>query len=192
MAEKHIPRHDHEQHHGVEHHKEHHERIRAHHESAAEKARAEKSQENLEKIRAAAKTEAVESHKLKHEQPAHGESSDSVVGNQYDLKKTAYARSLKKIQQRLPGPARSFSKFVHNPVVDTVSAVGASTVGRPSGMLGGSIFAFLGSLGLLYYSKHYGFQYNYLFLFILFVGGFALGGLVELIVWLVFKRRRNY
>lgn len=190
MSEK-LAHHSHEQEHSHEHTAEHHERVRAHHEAAAEKARAEKSRENLEKIREAAKAEAQEAHHIKHEQ-THNESNDNLVGNQHDLKKTAYERTLKRVQSHLSAPVKSFSKFVHNPVVDSVSSVGANTVGRPSGVLGGSIFAFLGSLGLLYYSKHYGFQYNYLFLFILFVTGFAVGAIIELLVWLVFKRRRGY
>lgn len=192
MSEKHIPRHGHEQHHGQEQHKEHHERIQAQHEAAAEKARAEKSRENLEKIREAAKAEAVESTQFKHEKPTTNDDTNSLVGTQHDLKKTAYERTLKNIRRHLSKSARSFSKFVHNPVVDTVSTVSANTVGRPSGVLGGSIFAFLGSLGLLYYSKHYGFQYNYLFLFMLFIAGFTVGALVELSIWLLFKRRRSY
>lgn len=190
MSEK-LAHHGHEHEHSQEHAAEQHERVRAHHEAAAEKARAEKSRENLEKIREAAKAEAQEAHHIKHEQ-TRSESNDGLVGNQHDLKKTAYDRTLKKVQRHLPKPVRSFSKFVHNPVVDSISAASANTVGRPSGVLGGSIFAFLGSLGLLYYSKHYGFQYNYLFLFILFVAGFAVGALVELSVWFIFKRRRSY
>ncbi len=194
MSEKYIPRpenheHAHEADEVLSH--EHHERIAKHTAEQAERAKREKSAENLAKIREMAKTEAESASKLKAEKVPEDETG-SVVGMQHSLKAQAYERTLAKIRSHLSAPARSFSRLVHNPLVEKVSGAGAQTVGRPSGLLGGSIVAFFGSVVTLYYSKHYGFRYNYLVLFVLFVGGFAAGASIELLVWLAYGRKRRY
>lgn len=169
---------------------EHHERAEKHRNEQAEKARAEKSTENLEKIRELAKAEANEAKKVVSEQAE--DETDSLLGVQHSLKATAYERTLARIQHKLPRAARAFSRIAHSPVVDKVSAVSAQTVARPSGVLGGGICAFLGSLIALYYSKHYGFKYNYLLLLFLFVAGYLVGATLELAVWLVYSRKQRY
>ncbi|MEO8863139.1 MAG: hypothetical protein ABI354_02340 [Candidatus Saccharimonadales bacterium] len=117
---------------------------------------------------------------------------ENVFGSQQALKSEAYKRSLEKIQKKLPKTSKAFSKVIHNDAVEAVSNIGAQTIARPSGLLGGSICAFLGSSILLYTSKHYGFRYNYLVLLLLFIGGFALGALIELVVWMLHTRKQRY
>ena len=75
--------------------------------------------------------------------------------------------------------------------MESISNVGAQTIARPSGLLGGSIAAFAGSLTLYFLAKQYGFRYNYLMMFMLFVGGFAIGGIVELLGWKLFRKNRH-
>lgn len=106
-----------------------------------------------------------------------------------ELKKEALRRTMTRVRKQLSAPARSFSKVIHQPVVDAVSQVGSKTVARPSGLLGGSICAFIGSSSFLWLAKHYGFNYNYLLFFLLFVGGFALGMVIELALF-AFRRKR--
>ncbi len=191
MSEKHIPRlEQHESHEKPVSH-EHLERAEKHRAEQAEQARKEKSAENLEKIRQMAEVEAEEAKKITAAEESKSE-TDSLLGVQHSLKATAYQRTLARVQHRLPGPARIFSKVSHNPVIDKVSSIGSETVARPSGILGGSICAFLGSLALVYYSRHYGFRYNYLVLFLLFAGGYLLGAVLELAVWLFYSRRQRY
>lgn len=191
MSEKHIPRAEqHESHNKhVEH--EHQERANKHITEQAEQARREKSAENIEKIKELAKAHAETADAVNLGETPPSE-ADSMVGMQHSLKATAYERTLARVQQRLPKTARVFSKAVHNPAVDKISTVGAETVGRPSGLLGGSICAFLGSVITLYYSKHYGFKYNYLVLFILFVAGYMVGAIIELLVWFFHGRKQRY
>jgi len=190
MSEKIIaPLEKHESHEKTVSH-EHHERAEKHIAEQAEKARQEKSNENIEKIRELAKTEAEQAHKVAAEQPE-GE-TDALLGVQHSLKATAYAKTLARIQHKLPTYKRSFSRLAHNPVVDKVSAVSAQTVARPSGILGGGLCAFLGSLIALYYSKHYGFKYNYLLLLMLFVAGYLVGASLELVVWVFYSRKQRY
>lgn len=191
MSEKHIARPEHHsQHENLVSH-EHHERMAKHHAELATRAAQEKAAQNIEKIKELAKTEALESHKVKTEEHAKNE-ADSMVGVQHSLKATAYARTLARVQQKLPKSSRIFSKFAHNPTVEKLSAVGAQTVARPSGILGGSICAFLGSVIVLYYSKHYGFEYSYTLLFVLFMGGFLVGAAIELSAWLLYGRKQRY
>lgn len=191
MTEKHIAHHEqHPAHEKLVSH-EHHKHADEHLAEQAEKARQQKSAENIEKIRAMAEIEAEKAEKIAaHEQPK--TETDSTLGMQHSLKATAYARVLAKTQQKLSMPVRGFSRLTHSPVVDKLSAVGAETVARPSGILGGSICAFLGSLTVYYFAKHYGFTYNYLFVFFLFLGGYALGAFLELLVWLLYSRRQRY
>ncbi len=107
----------------------------------------------------------------------------------YELKQLGYARSLTRIRKRLSPPDRLLSKIIHQPAIETTSEVASKTLARPSGLLGGSIFAFLGSTLLLLAARHYGFQYNYLVFALLFIGGFGLGMLLELGLFLVRRKK---
>ena len=191
MSEKHIPR--------LEHHKsnedlvnkEHHEKIQDNLAEQAERAKAEQiSSENLEKIREIAKNEAEQLTAVG--EVAESNNSDSLIGVQHSLKADAFNRTLTKIRHRLSKPDRAFSKLAHNDAIDKISAIGSQTIARPSGVLAGSICAFTGSSVLLYLSKHYGFRYNYLVFFGLFIGGFLLGSLLELVVWLAYTRKHRF
>ncbi len=106
-----------------------------------------------------------------------------------ELKELTFARTMTRVRKRLSKPDKALSKVVHQPVVASVSRVGEKTIARPSGLLTGSICAFLGSSFFLWMSRHYGFEYNYLLFFLFFVGGFAVGLVLELVFWL-FKRRQ--
>lgn len=117
------------------------------------------------------------------------ESSQQTFGSTKHLKADAYKRSLKNIQRSLKTPERVMSKVIHQPVVDAVSNAAAKTVARPSVLLGGSIGAFIGSAALLYMSKHYGFTYNYTVFFVLFIGGFFVGALAELLIKALRRKR---
>jgi len=191
MSEKHIPRPEHHvsHEHSVDH--EHHERIQKHKAEQAERANQEKSLENIAKIQEMAKAEAESTRQVILEEMPRTE-TDSLLGVQHSLKATAYVRTLEHTRQKLSGPSRAFSRLTHNPIIDTVSAVSSQTIARPSGILSGSICAFLGTSLLLYYSKHYGFRYNYLVFFILFIGGYLLGSGLEFVIWLVYSRKRRY
>lgn len=105
-----------------------------------------------------------------------------------EVKQSAYKQTMKQMRRHLSSPERTFSRIIHQPIVDVVSENSAKTIARPSGILGGGITALLGGSALLYLAKHYGFQYNYLVFILLFVAGFALGLLLEI----VFKTVRHF
>lgn len=191
MSEKHIPRLEHGEAHEKVVNNEHHKRAQELIAEHADRARREKSAENLAKIQEMAKIEAREAKKIVAEQQPDNE-TDSMLGMQHSLKSTAYKRTLANVQQKLSKPARVFSKIAHSPAVDKISMISAETVARPSGILGGSICAFLGSLIVYYFAKHYGFRYNFLLMFVLFIGGYIIGALLELAVWLIYTRKQRY
>lgn len=154
----------------------------------AEQAEIDPLQKHVESLAQAAETQAISGKEL-NVGDKQGESSVQTFGVQKQLKNDSYKRTMRKVQAQLPLPARVMSRVIHQPAVDAISNAAAKTVARPSGILGGSIIAFLGSSAFLYMAKHYGFSYNYAVLFMLFVGGFALGLLLELIVRVVFRRK---
>jgi len=201
MSEHHTPHHGHETHHKVhETHEdhvsaEHAERLRQQHEHHAEQLgnhhehEARQAEMGHEARRDALQEAApAERHRARHEQPmAPGQPAFASA----ELQSMQLKRTLTSIQKRLPAPERALSKFMHQPVVDAVSEIGGKTVARPAGILAGGIFAFLGTTVILYICKHYGYTYNFLLFAVLFIGGFALGLLVESI-WRLTVRRKSY
>lgn len=104
------------------------------------------------------------------------------------IKSDSYKSLLARARQNLPAVSRQLSKIIHQKNIEAISNVGARTVARPSGLLGGGIGALLGSITLLYASKHYGFSYNYAFFLVAFLVGFAAGLTIEALLRVV-KRR---
>ncbi|MEO7364059.1 MAG: hypothetical protein ABIV43_00955 [Candidatus Saccharimonadales bacterium] len=108
-----------------------------------------------------------------------------------ELKQATKQRQLAQVQRRLPTRSRALSRVIHQPAVRIVSEAAAATVSRPSGLLGGGLLALVGSIGYLYLTKHIGMTYNYFIFTLLFVGGFVLGLLIELLVWSLTASRRR-
>ncbi len=91
-------------------------------------------------------------------------------------------QNLKNVRKDLGTTDRIISKIIHSPVLDKLSEKSSSSVARPSGILGGSILAFLGSLSYLIFVKYVGITYNYLFFFGFFIIGFIVGIFIEFIL----------
>jgi hypothetical protein len=106
-------------------------------------------------------------------------------------KKLAASQQISRARRSLSSPSRSFSKLIHQPAIRAVSESAAGTVSRPSGLLGGGLVAFLGSSAYLYWAKHIGIRYNYFIWLLFFVGGFAVGLLLEFVVWVATRSRRQ-
>jgi hypothetical protein len=183
-----------------EHHKAHENLVSHEHQAQAEKQRhaaAEHARKHAKSAEQVAELHRQAEHHAKHaedvkadklEEPA----ADKFLGTQKELKAQAYQQTLKTAQRKLPKQTRRFSHLVHNELVDKVSEASAKTVARPSGILGGSMVAFFGSVTFLYVARHYGFQYNYLVLFMLFAVGFVVGAFVEALLWAVRGRQQQY
>lgn len=150
-------------------------------EKAAEAARAEISEQAAE-TDPMAKIEEQEAQAAETARPSHVNS---------ELKSITLRRELQQIRRKLPAGDRALSKVVHQPVVRVVSEAASASISRPSGLLGGGLMAFVGSLGYLYITKHVGMQYNYFVFTLLFILGFAVGLVLELLVWGLTSRHRH-
>lgn len=139
--------------------------------------------ETITSLETAARTEAISGNEVtigekEASQPTHS-------GVHRELKSIAYARSMDRIRSNLSAPSRVLSKIVHTPAIDVVSNGLAKTVTRPSGILGGSTTALIGSIGLVYFSSHYGIAYNYTAFAVLYIAGYILGVILEAIVRMI-------
>lgn len=143
--------------------------------------------EKLDEIRIEAQAEASSRDEIlaRQEEEKEPEAATGMVNR--ELKDMAYQRTLTRIRKDLPLPERAFSKVVHNKAVDALSEAGAKTIARPSGVLAGGFFAFIGSSVFLWVSKHYGYEYNFLLFALLFIAGFAIGIGVEML-WRLLRR----
>jgi flagellar biosynthesis GTPase FlhF len=130
----------------------------------------EKLRESIEQEARSSKEEKIGKAHERHQTPTRIDKS---------VKKQAYQKSLREIQHKLPKQQRAFSKFIHQPTVEKISEVSGKTVARPSALLGGGVFALLGTGALVWMTRHYGYQYNYFMYVIFLVGGFLLGLLAE-------------
>ncbi len=97
------------------------------------------------------------------------------------MKKNTLKNELTIIRHNLPTSQKILSMTIHQPLIKKASDISANTVTRPVGLLGGGVFAFVGSLVYLMLDKYIGLQYNYLFFVIFFVFGYVFAVLLELI-----------
>lgn len=176
--EHHKPKHSVEHQPTVEHHKPHHEKEHKH--EAKEHA-------PLPELKNRAKEEAIASKEAVGTEKETPQAHTDYVSR--ELKKQTLQRTMTRVRKQLSAPGRTFSKVIHQPVVDVVSQASSKTVARPSGLLGGSIVAFVGSSAFLWMARYYGFQYNFLLFAMLFVGGFALGMIIELLLFAVRRKK---
>lgn len=125
----------------------------------------------------------VEQHAISGKERNVGESESThnnhpVIVNA-QLKDMAFSRAMTRTRKQLSPVSRTLSKVIHNKTVDRVSEAAGKTIARPMSMMWGAIFAFVGSSALLWITRHYGYEYNYLAAILLFVGGAILGITIE-------------
>ncbi len=183
MSEK-NPFHGHEQHKNVEHDpnaiREHQERIRQQVEKAAESSKP-LNEVDISRLERESDENAYSTEQIKERLNQSVDNPRQNTDYTYSSTQTlnaAYARARKQLKP----VDRAMSKVVHNPTVETVSAVGGATVARPSGLLYGALFSFIASVGFFYVSKKYGYEYNAFIGIAAFIGGFFFGLVVELFV----------
>ena len=157
---------------------------------AAEKAERDPIQGHIESLSKSAEAQAISGHET-NVGDQNTEQTSQQFGTPKELKSDSYNRSLRKIRTHLNVADRTLSRFVHQKTVESVSNGLSKTVARPSAFLGGSLGALIGSAALLYFSKHYGFTYNYTVMLVLFIGGFFIGGLIELLYRAVVRKKTH-
>lgn len=161
------------------------ERLEAETNSRAEKA--ENSPQSLEYATKKVEQLAVSGRELSPSEKADNKQHPVLVNKQ--LKDMAYSRAMTRVRKQLSLPSRFFSKAIHSKALDRPSEIIGNTVARPSAMLGGAFFAAVGTSILLWITRHYGYEYNYLAVVLLFAIGLASGLFIEFIVKTLQKKR---
>jgi hypothetical protein len=145
------------------------EKARNHHESSIENTR--------EKIKTHAEANKDKEQKFKHEEHHPNRHPEKT---QKQLKDDAYQHTMQRVRSHLSKPEQTLSKLIHQPVVERVSDIAGKTIARPTGVLFSGILTFILTTGILIAIKHYGFAYNYLLFFIVFVLSYLIATSVEL------------
>lgn len=187
----HSPHHDKEHHKKPEVHTHSPEHLGHEHHKKPEKHSDghEASTHDLESIQKSIEAHAKSSAETR--QPIH-ESDNHAVRHYYvnnELKKMSFERTMVRIRKTLSPAERVFSKVIHQPAIDELSELGAKTVARPPALLGGGVFALVGSVGYYWISRHYGYEYNFSVFLIFLTAGLIAGLLLEFTSKLLSGRR---
>lgn len=174
---------------GIEVSKEHSEKLRSKLEKEA--ASAEKTQDReIHETRKTVESQAISGKEI---QSKNSEKTDEPQSITKAEKTRTYRTTMHRVQNQLPGPSKTFSKFIHNPAIEKTSAVLSTTVARPSGILGAGIVGFISFTLVLYFAKRNGFAIpsnSTLFILVL-IGGWATGLLIEAL-YKTFKKVTNH
>jgi hypothetical protein len=98
------------------------------------------------------------------------------------MKAELYEDTLVRVRKHLTYTQQRFSKFIHQPTIEAVSEISAKSIARPSGLLGGSLVALIGSLTIVIIARHIGFVVPNSIIIILFLIGFGVGIIIEFIM----------
>lgn len=167
-----------------------HENLQRNHENAHE-ASAEQQTETLKKLRNEVAHNAISSKESSLERQNVNKNQTPQLTINKELKNLMFDRTLTKVQKHLSPVSRSFSKIIHKNTVDKISSVGEKTIARPIGILGGGLFALLGSIFSTYLSKQFGLKYNFLAFVLLFIVGYAVASMLELLYLLLFNTKKH-
>ncbi|HMQ96271.1 MAG TPA: hypothetical protein PKD19_03550 [Candidatus Saccharibacteria bacterium] len=94
-------------------------------------------------------------------------------------KKESFDRIMTDTRQKMSPASRSFSKVIHNPVVEKTSEALGSTIARPNAILAGSVSACLLVLGTYLIARNYGYPLSGIETILAFAIGWILGILYD-------------
>jgi len=104
------------------------------------------------------------------------------------VKKGVYAHTVRNVQSHLTPSERRFSKLIHNESVESLSELGASTIGKPNAIIGGGVFMVMGGLILLITARFFGFSIPLSTLVTLYLIGFIIVATIDYLIRIVPKR----
>jgi hypothetical protein len=90
-------------------------------------------------------------------------------------KDVAYKKHMSQVQAELPALQRTFSRFIHSPLVERTSETLGSTVARPNAILAGSVVAFVLVLAVFLVAQHFGYALSGFETIAAFVAGWIIG-----------------
>ena len=150
-------------------------------ERIAEQLERRSPERTTEKSAAELSKEALKQATTKEKEPSHKEKlADNPERRQKGpitkrQQAEAFDRTMTDARTHMTPAERTFSKVIHNPVVEKTSEVVGSTVARPNAILSGSISAFIIVLGVFLIAKHYGYPLSGAETVIAFVIGWLIG-----------------
>lgn len=149
--------------------------------------------EAAEKARAEANKEALMS--KEHggaEKRGGGEPSGSPRTVTKKRKDEAYAQTMSAIRSQMSTPARTFSKVIHNPVVEKTSEFVGKTIARPNAILSGSTAAFVVTVIVYLTARHYGYVLSGSEAILSFVVGWMLGTVFDYVRMMISGNTRSH
>ncbi len=159
-----------------------------------EKQHLEELQRSSEMIESA--RDAIEKQAISSEVPVvekRAEQSDQTIRyTTKRIKNERYRTTLSHVRHHLSPSQRVLSKIVHQPVIEAISEIGAKTIARPSGLLGGGLIALISSLTVIIIARRVGFAVPNSIFAITFIGGFCLGIIVEAVFRTIKKRFQKH
>ena len=139
-------------------------------ESRAEKNAHEISQEALE--HAASKHEKESSHQERSIDDLETKRKSPATKRQ---QAEAFNRVMDEAQSHMSPASRTFSKIIHNPVIEKTSEAVGKTIARPNAILSGSVGAFVIVLGVFLIARHYGYPLSGAETIVAFAAGWVVG-----------------
>ena len=94
-------------------------------------------------------------------------------------KKAGYKKTLKSIQKEMNPAERTFSKVIHNPVVEATSEVASKTVARPAALLAGSLSALVLTTIIYAVAKYFGYVLSGFEWIATFILGWVIGLIID-------------
>ena len=89
---------------------------------------------------------------------------------------------LSQIRSKLSPADKLTSKAIHQRQIQRISDITAKTIARPYGLIVGGALAFIGSLVYYLFSKYYGLHYYSIVFLVLFLSGYILSLVIEIII----------
>lgn len=91
----------------------------------------------------------------------------------------AYERLMTDARADMSPVSRSFSTFIHSPIVEKTSDVVGATAARPNALLAGSMMAFFLTLGVYLVARHFGYPLSGFETIAAFIFGWMIGILFD-------------
>ena len=112
--------------------------------------------------------EAGDKEKVKQDQPRR-------VSISKKQRNDSYKRTMKQVQSELPPVSRTFSKIIHNNIIEKVSDTIGATIARPDAMLSGAVVSFVLTLLTYITAKTIGYTLSGFETIVAFIIGWIIG-----------------
>lgn len=103
--------------------------------------------------------------------------SEHIITNAH--RKESFQKTMTIIQSQMSSPSRTFSRVIHNPVVEKMSEAAGRTVARPNAILAGSLAAFILTLVIYLVARSRGYPLSGSETIAAFALGWAIGLIVD-------------